>query len=100
MYAIRSYYVLRHPRCRSSLADFTSGQFAKVLATHKDSAQVKTVLLCSGRIYYDLLEQLEKSSRNDLALIRIDRITSYNVCYTKLLRSLKYTKQTFLVNLL
>jgi len=66
--------LLRHPLCRSRLDDFTSGRFEEVLAADCDPKKVRRVLLCSGRIYYDLLERLEKTPQDDVALVRIEQL--------------------------
>ena len=49
--------LLRYPKCVSPLADFTDGKFQEVIddATVK-AIDVKRVLVCSGKIYYDLIE--------------------------------------------
>lgn len=48
--------LLRHPECTSTIADFTEGNFREVIADEqmKDHSKVKRVLLCSGKIYYEL----------------------------------------------
>jgi len=67
--------LLRHPRCVSPLDDLTKGGFLEVI-DDKDSKpkSVKTVLLCSGKVYYDLLEKREKEERQDIAIIRIEQL--------------------------
>lgn len=65
--------LLRHPACVSSLAELTTGSFQEVLTDSAPPAAVKTVLLCSGKIYYELLAQREKSKRPDPAIIRIEQ---------------------------
>jgi 2-oxoglutarate dehydrogenase E1 component len=66
--------LLRHPACVSSLAELTSGSFQEVLADTVAPAEVTTVLLCSGKIYYELLERRESTARSDLAIIRIEQL--------------------------
>lgn len=66
--------LLRHPLCRSPLTDFTDNHFEEVLTTFREPKTVRTVLLCNGRIYYDLLERLEKDPRDDIALVRIEQL--------------------------
>ncbi len=67
--------LLRHPACVSSLDDLANGSFTEVFddatATVKD---VKKVVFCSGKIYYELLEQKEKSGDNETALIRVEQL--------------------------
>lgn len=67
--------LLRHPKVVSSLADLAQGGFQTVLADATvTGAQASGVLLCTGKIYYELLDQREKTSRNDLAIIRVEQL--------------------------
>ena len=67
--------LLRHPRVISPIADFTTGGFKEVIADDYVSAKsVKRVILCSGKVYYDLLDKQEKDKRKDVALIRIEQL--------------------------
>jgi len=67
--------LLRHTRVVSDIAEFTQGQFQEVIddATVK-AADVKRVLFCSGKIYYDLLEKQETDQRLDVAIVRIEQL--------------------------
>jgi 2-oxoglutarate dehydrogenase E1 component len=66
--------LLRHPRCVSSLAELSGGGFREVLADAGPPQQVQTVLFCSGKIYYELLEQREKSGRVEVAIVRLEQL--------------------------
>ena len=67
--------LLRHPRCKSSMEEFTSGRFQEVIDDPRvDPKKVKRVVLCTGKIYYDLLERQEKDKRDDVALVRIEQL--------------------------
>ena len=67
--------LLRHPLVVSPMKDFTSGTFTEVLddatVTAKD---VKRVILCSGKIYYDLLESQQKRKVKDAAIVRLEQL--------------------------
>ena len=67
---------LRHPGSYSDISEFTNGAFKEVYddTAVTDSATVKKVLLCSGKIYFDLLERKQKDNRNDVAIIRLEQI--------------------------
>jgi len=65
--------LLRDPVCVSSLGELANGGFQEVLADTVAPAAVTTVLLCSGKIYYELLERRESTGRKNLALIRIEQ---------------------------
>ena len=67
---------LRHPGSYSLMSDFTQGSFKEVIddATIKDEGEVKKVLLCSGKMYFDLAERQQKENRTDIAIIRLEQI--------------------------
>lgn len=68
--------LLRHKLAVSSLDELTSGQFQNVIADSRIQAvdKVKRVVLCSGRVYYDLFEQAEKDGIDDVALVRVEQL--------------------------
>jgi 2-oxoglutarate dehydrogenase E1 component len=67
--------LLRHPAVVSPLKDFTSGSFLEVLEDPNVSAKdVKRVVLCSGKIYYDLAEVQQKKKIKDAAVVRIEQL--------------------------
>ena len=67
---------LRHAGSYSTKDEFTSGGFKEVLddKTIKDAAEVKKVLCCSGKIYFDLAERQHKENRTDIAIVRLEQI--------------------------
>ncbi|PCJ88073.1 MAG: 2-oxoglutarate dehydrogenase E1 component [Thiotrichaceae bacterium] len=68
--------LLRHKLCVSTLEDLTDGQFSWVLAEIDEikAEAVKRVVICSGKIYYELLEARRLNRINNIALIRIEQI--------------------------
>jgi 2-oxoglutarate dehydrogenase E1 component len=68
--------LLRHPLAVSSLEELAEGQFQNAIGEvdELDPSQVRQVVMCSGKVYYDLLEQRRKSEQNDVALIRIEQL--------------------------
>jgi len=67
--------LLRHPKCVSKISDFTNGKFQEIIDdTNVDTENVTRVVLCSGKIYYDLLERKEKLNARDVAIIRIEQL--------------------------
>lgn len=66
--------LLRHPKVISSVKDLVEGSFEKVLDDSCDPGQVQRILLCSGKVYYDLAAQREALNRTDMALIRIEQL--------------------------
>jgi 2-oxoglutarate dehydrogenase E1 component len=67
---------LRHSGSYSAKDEFTSGGFKEVLDDDSihDAAAVKKVLLCSGKMYFDLGERRQKENRKDVAVIRLEQI--------------------------
>ncbi|GIJ23249.1 multifunctional oxoglutarate decarboxylase/oxoglutarate dehydrogenase thiamine pyrophosphate-binding subunit/dihydrolipoyllysine-residue succinyltransferase subunit [Micromonospora lutea] len=68
--------LLRHKLCVSSVEDFTTGTFAPVLPDPAAGApeQVKRVLLCSGKVYYDLFQARQERGVTDTAIIRLEQL--------------------------
>ncbi|EPL8092718.1 2-oxoglutarate dehydrogenase E1 component [Morganella morganii] len=68
--------LLRHPLAVSSLEELAEGRFEAVIGEADDlnPADVKRVVLCSGKVYYDLLEQRRKNNQTDVAIIRIEQL--------------------------
>jgi len=66
--------LLRHPMAVSAPEELTGGQFLPVIGDEKDPAGVDRIVVCSGKIYYDLLSELNKHSEVDsIALIRLEQ---------------------------
>lgn len=68
--------LLRHPRVISPLADLTVGHFQRVLPDELVTGAEPTqrVLLCSGKIYYELLQKREDLKRDDVAILRLEQL--------------------------
>lgn len=75
--------LLRHPACVSSIHDFEKGAFQEILEDPKQPQEVKRLILCSGRIYYDLIEENHKRENKDLAFVRIEQLYPLNQDYLK-----------------
>jgi len=67
---------LRHPGSYSDLSEFTSGGFKEVIddASVSDATQIKKVLMCTGKIYFDLEEKRQKENRTDIAIVRVEQL--------------------------
>lgn len=67
--------LLRHPQVISPLEDLTKGRFQEVLGDpYADPKKVKRVLLCTGKIYYELLEKQQAEGRTDVAIVRLEQL--------------------------
>lgn len=68
--------LLRHKLAVSSLEELANGSFQLVISDHRELAakKVKRVVLCSGKVYYDLLETAEKQGLKDVAIVRVEQL--------------------------
>ena len=67
--------LLRHPLVVSPISDFTKGSFKEIIDdTYVTAKSVKRVLLCTGKMYYDLLEEQQNSKRKDVAIVRVEQL--------------------------
>ncbi len=67
--------LLRLKAAVSAVDDFTNGTFQPVLGDQTvDPANVTRVLLCSGKVYYDLAAAREQQGRNDVAIVRVEQL--------------------------
>jgi len=68
--------LLRHPRAVSKIEDFTAGFFRPVLAEN-ETAEPERVLLCSGKIYYELLQRREDLRMSQPVLVRLEQLNPF-----------------------
>ncbi len=69
--------LLRHPEAVSSYEEFT-GTFQKVLGdTTVEPSKVKRVLLCTGKVYYDLAKRRAERGITDTAIVRLEQLYPY-----------------------
>lgn len=90
--------LLRHPLCVSSLSEFQDVGFQEVLDDANPALKEKAqrIVLCSGKIYYELLEGRQKAKNPDIPILRVEQFYPFNEeLYTKLLAS--YPKATEIV---
>ncbi|RDI00526.1 2-oxoglutarate dehydrogenase E1 component [Caldimonas thermodepolymerans] len=69
--------LLRNKDATSPLSEFTKGEFRTVIGeTHAeiDAAKVKRVIICSGKVYYDLVKKREEKKAGDVAIIRVEQL--------------------------
>ncbi len=86
---------LRHPGSYSAMEEFINGGFKEIIDdVTTDAGKTKKVLLCSGKLYFDLAERQVKENVNDIAIIRLEQL--YPLPY-KQLEALykKYNKATW-----
>ena len=83
--------LLRHKRCVSNLEDFTNkNSFHRILEDHaylensklvklKKDNKIKKVVMCSGKIYFDLIEAREKVKNDRVVFLRIEQLYPFPV---------------------
>ncbi|XP_061504799.1 2-oxoglutarate dehydrogenase complex component E1 isoform X6 [Anopheles gambiae] len=74
--------LLRHPECRSNFSEMTDGtEFKRLIPdalTAENPNQVKRVIFCTGRVYYDLLKaRRDRKLDHDIAISRIEQISPF-----------------------
>ena len=67
---------LRHPGAYSEKKEFTNGGFKEIYDDNsvKDPAAIKKVIMCTGKIYYDLEEKRQKENHTTVAIIRLEQV--------------------------
>lgn len=69
--------LLRHPLAVSMATELTTGKFHRVLGETDEVSEVKRVVLCSGKVYYDLLKVRREKAIKDVAIVRIEQLYPY-----------------------
>ena len=88
--------LLRHHLAVSSLEELATGEFQNVIGEVDDIAddKVKRVVFCSGKVYYDLLEQRRKNEQDDVVIIRIEQLYPFpEVDLSVVLKKYQHVKQ-------
>jgi len=71
--------LLRHPECVSDLEVFTGGAFEELIDDPEPSKPATELVFCSGKIYYELLDQRRKAKSKKMALIRLEQLYPLDV---------------------
>ncbi|WP_025762086.1 2-oxoglutarate dehydrogenase E1 component [Dyadobacter tibetensis] len=67
--------MLRHPLCMSPIDELVNGRFQETIGdSYADPAKVTKVLLCTGKIYYELFQKQQEDKRDDIAIIRLEQM--------------------------
>lgn len=70
--------LLRHPSSTSTVSDLVQGHFNPFLDDPRQPKQAQRLLLCSGRVYYDLDAYRQKEKREDVAIIRLEQLYPFD----------------------
>jgi 2-oxoglutarate dehydrogenase E1 component len=71
--------LLRHPKCVSSISELSNGKFEEIIDDTINPSVVKKLVLCSGKLYYELLDRREKDSSDTVALVRVEQLFPLNI---------------------
>ena len=68
--------LLRHPDVVSSMDDLANGQFQEVIDDPKvaDKKAIKSLVFCTGKVYFDIIAEREALGRNDIAVVRLEQL--------------------------
>ena len=73
--------LLRHPLATSTLEDLSQGTFQAIIGEQElaprgnvDAKKVRRVILCAGKLYYDLVEARRKKNKTDVAILRLEQL--------------------------
>jgi 2-oxoglutarate dehydrogenase E1 component len=68
--------LLRNKDATSPLSEFTKGSFQTVIPEHRElkSDKVKRVVVCSGKVYYDVAKKREEKGADDVAILRVEQL--------------------------
>lgn len=67
--------LLRHPECVSSKDDFINGSFQEIIDdSYVNAKDVKRLVMCTGKVYYDLRAKQQKDKRKDIAIVRLEQL--------------------------
>ncbi len=67
--------LLRHSKVVSTKEELANGSFQTVIDDEEaDTSKIKSLVFCTGKFYYDLLDRKEKEERDDVALVRLEQL--------------------------
>lgn len=84
--------LLRHPKCISSFSELSKLKFRELIDDQEAKASVVTaVVLCTGKIFYELLERKQKDQLQHIAILRVEQLYPFPMQQLKNLIENKYT---------
>ncbi|WWP00081.1 MAG: 2-oxoglutarate dehydrogenase E1 component [Candidatus Dasytiphilus stammeri] len=87
--------LLRHPLATSTLDELVNGMFQGILGEidNLNRLEVKRIILCSGKVYYQLVEQRRKNQQTDIMILRIEQLYPFpNEMLKKVLQDYSHVK--------
>jgi 2-oxoglutarate dehydrogenase E1 component len=90
--------LLRHKEAVSPLSDLVQGHFQEILDDDTDAAKVRRLVLCSGKVFYDLRAHRAKQADATVALIRVEQFYPFaEEVLVGIMSRYKKTKECFWV---
>jgi 2-oxoglutarate dehydrogenase E1 component len=88
--------LLRHPACVSTLADFSQGSFQELIG--EVGGDPSRLLLCSGKVYYDLIAEREKRGAHEVAICRFEQLYPFpEPSFLQLIERYRHLKEIYWV---
>lgn len=66
--------LLRHPQCVSQLSEISKGKFKELIADEPKSKNIRKIVFCSGKIYYELKERQTLKKADDVLFVRLEQL--------------------------
>jgi len=67
--------LLRHPKCVSTIEDLVEGKFQEVIDdASSEATKVSKLVFCSGKLYFDLVEEKDRRNEDKVALVRLEQL--------------------------
>jgi len=66
--------LLRHPKVISTKKDLSDGKFEPVILDNHINKNIESLVFCSGKFYYDLVDYREKNKIKDVAIVRLEQL--------------------------
>lgn len=66
--------LLRHPEAVSTVEELATGRFQEIIAEEGNSKKVKTVVCCSGKLFYELRKARDEKGADDLTIVRMEQL--------------------------
>jgi 2-oxoglutarate dehydrogenase E1 component len=90
--------LLRHPQAVSKIEDLSAGNFQPILDDPGGSKQATTVLVCSGKIFYELFQSRNESKKTGIAIVRLEQFYPFPESQAiKLIQKYRQAKKWFWV---
>jgi 2-oxoglutarate dehydrogenase E1 component len=88
--------LLRDPRCISKVDQLTSGTFYEIIDdAQADKKKIKRVIVCTGKVAYDLISARDEQKRDDVAIVRLEQLYPFPHAVWKMLEK-KYSGADFI----